>query len=348
MEFAGRVYALIGRFAPGGRAHLADALTQAGAQVLKRLSPRADAAVVGAASASLILDGRLPLLLAQAEAGGMPVYSEAMVLDQLAGAPAPQTHAPLAAVLRDGPLDAFDCRILAALGLITIDEDAVSFADAARIKTAIALAENDLDLAEIARAMAAAPQGKRLVPGPAGRAALAFPDGLADLQGQGLLPLGAEPPITAYFDAAQEAADLGDYDLAARLFEICTRAGPRDPCAPFNLANAHLERGAFAEAILAYQIALARAPNFIEAYYNLAQAYEARGDLARAKAALEAALKIDPRYADAIFNLGQIELALGAPERARALYERYLFADPPPEWAAKARRLLKLCAATAG
>jgi tetratricopeptide (TPR) repeat protein len=199
----------------------------------------------------------------------------------------------------------------------------------------------------LVRARDLAPKGRRdVVIDANGRAALAWDDGVTTLEGQGFLPFDeTSASVEDLFEAATLAEAEGDLKEAARLYDMSARADRKDAIALFNLGNVHLQAKAYDKAILAYARAVGRDPDFVEAHYNLAQACEAVRQYDRARAALVEVLARDARHADALFNLAQIELSGGDLAAAKARFEQYLAADPPSDWAEKARKAILYCTA---
>ncbi len=225
------------------------------------------------------------------------------------------------------------------------------FADAGVIRAAGDLAAAGRSRAEVVQILAqardTAPLGlHRIVLTPYGAAALQWQDGLSTLDGQGHLPLEEDnASLEDLFESAALAEAGGEFDDAARLYDICARADRTDAIALYNLANIRLAQGALDDAKLAYQRALARDPRFAEARYNLAQALEASGDLEAAASELDRLLESDPQNGDAVFNLAQLRMNAGEMATAKALYDRYLALDPPDDWAATARKAILYCTA---
>ena len=199
----------------------------------------------------------------------------------------------------------------------------------------------------LARARDLAPRGRhKIVLTASGQAALQWPDGLTTLEGQGVLAFDeAHAGLEDLFEAAAIAEAEGEFDEAARLYDLCARADRKDPIAPYNHGNIRLAQSAFDQAALAYQQALARDGQFVEARYNLAQALEAAGKFDAAAHELNRVLTIDASHPDAVFNLAQLRMKAGDMAEAKALYERYLALGPPDEWARTARKAIRYCTA---
>jgi len=352
MDWRGKAAALYGRFSPGTRERMAGAVCEAGGAVARDLTGRSDLLVVGAFATSLIDTGHLGARLAAARTRPMPVFSERRFGEFLRGETAdPAPSLPLATALRQSGLTHADVEMLAAFDIVRVADDLCRFGDAQTLKAAGEIVGAGRTLGDcvriLVRARDAAPKGRRsIVIDGGGRAALAWDDGLTTLEGQGLLPFDeAAATVEDIFEAAALAEAEGDLDEAVRLYDMCARADRRDAIALFNLGNVHLQSKAYDKAILAYGRAVSRDPDFVEAHYNLAQACEAVRQYARARAALAEVLARDSRHADALFNLAQIDLNAGDLAAAKARFEEYLAADPPSDWAEKARKAILYCTA---
>lgn len=336
--------ALYGRFRMVSRPALAARLEAAGGAIARDLTRASGALVVGAGSLNLVPGGQLDDRLARAAARGVPIHGERRFLALLDGEPPERTTVPADRVAPGMPERTL--LLLHAFDVIAYDGGHVRFADGALLKQAAALLSEGLEDAAVIRALLraeAAPVGRRrVVAAPTGEPALEWDDGLTDLAGQGLLPLGPVETVDELFEAAGLAEAEGDRRAAERLYAQVARADRQDPIAFFNLANLQAGRGALREAALHYRLAAARDPSFAEAQYNLAAVLERLGDHAAAERALEAALAVDKDYPDALFNLAQLRRARGDGAGARPLYRRYLATEPPSDWAAKARRALSL------
>lgn len=351
MDWRGRSLALYGRFTAGARDRIADALIAAGGTVARDLTQRSDALVVGGLASPLIDTGHLGQRIAEARRRAMPVYSERRIAELLRGEIPPAPALPLATAARGTGFSDDDLALLDAFDIIRIDGDACRFGDAQTLKTAAEIVAAGRTLADgvriLARARDLAPKGRRkIVIDERGQAGLAWDDGMTTLEGQGLLPFDeAAAGPDDLFEAATLAEAEGDLETAARLYDMSARADRKDAIALYNLGNIHLYLKAYDLAILDYGRAVARDPDFVEAHYNLAQACEAVRQYDRARAALAEVLARDARHADALFNLAQIELSGGNIAAAKQRFEAYLAADPPPDWADKARKAILYCAA---
>lgn len=347
-DWRGRSAALYGRFTPGARERIADAIVGAGGAVARDLTGRSDALVIGALATSLIDTGHLGARLAAARERAMPIIAERRFGKADTG-PAPSL--PLTSALARTRLTDEDAALLAAFDVVLVQDGNCRFGDAQTLKTAdeiLAAGRTMGDCVRIlVRARDLAPKGRRdIAIDASGRATLAWDDGVTTLEGQGYLPFNEDAAsVEDIFEAATLAEAEGDLEEAARLYDMSARADRKDAIALYNLGNVHLQDKAYDKAILAYARAVARDPDFVEAHYNLAQACEAVRQFDRARAALAEVLARDARHADALFNLAQIELNGGDLAAAKARFEEYLAADPPSDWAEKARKAILYCTA---
>ncbi|MBL8550303.1 MAG: tetratricopeptide repeat protein [Hyphomonadaceae bacterium] len=349
MEVRGRQVALYGRFSPGARERLAGEIARLGGLSARDFTRRSHILVVGAAAARLIDGGQLVTRLKDARLRRKQVFGERRFAALLRGeAEAPCAMYPLAK-LEGLERDALE--ILAAFDIIRIEHDECRFIDVATLRTAAEIIEAGRSLGDVVRILAAArdlaPKGRRkIVIGPTGEAALQWEQGLTTLEGQFLLPLDTEAgSLDDLFEAAALAEAEENFEEAARLYDMCARADRKDAIAPFNLGNMKLALNACEEAVMAYRTALARDAGFVEAHYNLALVYERMKKPDRAAAELQQVLALDPAHLDALFNLAQLDLQRGDLKAAKARYEDYLAGDPPPDWAAKARKAIMYCTA---
>lgn len=350
MDLRGKSAALYGRFSPGGRERIAGAIARAGGAVARDLTRSSHFLVIGARAATLIPGGHLAQRLAAARARALPVFSERLLSDVLGGAaPAPCTL-PLASLMTQTGFSPDDVALFAAFDIVRVEDGKCRFGDVQVLKTAAEIVAAGRSLAEavqiLARVRDLAPKGRhKVVLTPKG-AALQWNEGLTTLEGQGLLPLDESvATVEDLFEAAELAEAEGDFDRAARLYEIAARADREDAIALYNLGNVRLAAQRCDEAAMAYQRALARDPSFLEARYNLAQASEAAGKLDEARRALRAVLDAAPDHADALFNLARLDVKRGDLAAAKTGYEAYLRTNPPADWAAKARRAIMYCTA---
>jgi tetratricopeptide (TPR) repeat protein len=350
MEFRGESVALYGRFSPGARDRLSAEIVRRGGAVARDFTRRSTLLVIGSLATSLIDGGQLASRLAAARTRAAPVFAERR-FEQMLREGLDACTLPLASAETQSGFSRSDIEVFAAFDIVRIEDEKCRFVDATTLKAAARLVQAGRSLSDAVRIMARArdlaPKGPwKIVLDSRGQAALQWEHGLTTLEGQFYLPFDEDAAtVEDMFEAAALAEDAGDFDEAARLYDMSARVDRTDPIAPFNLGNVRLKTEACDQAVMAYRQALARDPGFVEARYNLSQAYEFAGRPDAARQELVKVLEIEPGYGDALFNLAQLELKRGALAQARALYDAYLASDPPAEWAAKARRALTYCIA---
>jgi len=347
MELRGRSVALYGRFTAGQRERLRLEVLRCGGTVSRDFTRRSDVLVVGGLATTLIKYGALATRIKAATLRKAPIFGERAFGAALTGESLP--GAPTLGLATMGALKRDDAEVLAAFDLIVLKDDQVRFADARTMRTAAELLGQGRSLSDVVQILLEAekaPLGRhKLVLMPSGGAALKWDDGLSTLQGQGLLPFDTElDGLDELFDAAQEKEAIGDFDEAARLYDMCARADRTAAIALYNLGNVHLSQKVLTEAILAYRRAIARDPEFVEARYNLALALESTGNLVEALQQLTDVLALEPGYSDAVFNLAQLLLKSDDVAGAKAKFERYLELSPTADSAAVARKALTYCA----
>lgn len=349
MELRARRIALYGRFTPRVRDWLVREIRARGGQAMRDLTRRCDILVIGARADSLIDSGALPGRLADARSWGKLVLSETAFSEAMRSPTAAETPLPLATALSQSDLDVETVDLLAAFDLVRIHRRHCRFADVGAMKAAATLLAEGSTPATAITAMlqsrATSPKGRhRLALDGRGQPALAWGDEMTALDGQRILPLADDgEDIDDVFEAGVLAEAMGDFETAARCFDMCSRADRSDAIAMFNLGNIRLKQQRPAEAAVLYQRALARDPDLTEARYNLARTLEAAGRTSEAVEAYTALLHTDRRHADALFNLGMLHLNQERHRPALHYLDRYLATHPPAEWAANAQRAANYC-----
>lgn len=333
---------LFGRFRALPKKRLETLIVECGAKPLRDLTRAATHLVVGEAALSAfdsLLD-RLEI----AEKQDVRIFGEGRLLAILSG----KSDAESAGVPADraAALPPELLRLLNAFDLITLSGGAVTFRDAAVLKSAESLDREGMDWPDIVRALLEqrdSPKGRhRIVTGPNGTAMLEWEDGVTTLSGQHVLPLEDGDGLDDVFERALDAENNGDLQLAARLFETCAQVDRKDALASFNLGNVRRTLGDFPGAGLAFQQAIGRDRRLAEAYFNLADILELEGASSDAKSYLRQAIEIDKNYADALFNLAQMELADDNWLGAKVLFERLLASGKAGGLQAKAEKGLHL------
>lgn len=127
---------------------------------------------------------------------------------------------------------------------------------------------------------------------------------------------------------ADRAAEQGDADAAAALYQKALEVFPEDPAVWRSLGLVHNRAGNAAAAVQAFARSLALNPNQPLVHVNQGVALAASGDPAGAEAAYEAALRVDPNEPLAHFNLGNLRLRSGDEAGAGRAYRQALALDP--------------------
>jgi tetratricopeptide (TPR) repeat protein len=310
--------------------------------------------IVGELGWPLLDDGRPSNSLAQAKNYAVPITSERRFLEWIGrGAPDDQAKAYTAGQLAAlSKLPEAVVEQLGLFGLIAPEDGRYGFRDLAAARQIAALLASGIALSVITRSLS---EVRKWLPDARLSSLRLFPEssdsilveqlaGRTDKKGQFVLPVGRQDDdADAIFDAARAAEEAGDLQAAERLYRRCIKADPDDAAAPFNLGNLLRANGRSVEAEAAYRDAVKADPAFAAAWYNLADALDDQGRTAEAVRCLEGALAADPAYVDALFNLALFQQRLERYAEAAATWRKYLGLDGASQWAARAKRALKLC-----
>jgi Flp pilus assembly protein TadD len=106
------------------------------------------------------------------------------------------------------------------------------------------------------------------------------------------------------------------------------RLQPDYSSAHYNLGNALLESGAFAEAVISYRHALQLKPDHAEAHNNLGIALKESHQEEEAAASYVQASNLKPDFAEPLRNLGTLFEQQGKPDEAYDALQRYLQRAP--------------------
>jgi hypothetical protein len=360
-EFEGKVVALIGRFGVLPRRAVAGEIARRGGASRRALTRRSDLMVVGERAVQHLASGRLPDMIARADAQGITCVGESSLLRVL-GLIGPVAAEPAALPLAELPakvrLDPAIVRLLVLFDLIEPQEGAVGFRDLVTVREIARLLHEGVGLADILESIgelgrrpepASHPLARhKLVSDASGDLLLRLREGLlAELDGQMRLPLpdAGNPSADLLFEAAEEAEERGDWSRAEGLYRRFVAIERSDPIAPFNLANVLSEQGKVGEAKCFLQLALAIDSAFAEAWFNLACALEKEGKPELARCYLRRAIDADPFYSDPMYNLAHAYFKAGDYANAREWWRHYLDLDSDSPWGRKAQRGLKLCQA---
>ncbi|HEU4403370.1 MAG TPA: tetratricopeptide repeat protein, partial [Candidatus Polarisedimenticolia bacterium] len=128
--------------------------------------------------------------------------------------------------------------------------------------------------------------------------------------------------------AARTLVRLPEWKDDFVLYRSAALVSPRSARIRYNLGNAHLRRGEYAEALTHYHAALAIYPEFNDARENLGMALLESGRPKEAREFLSTASARDPHDADLAVNLGSALQALGELQDAEVEFRRALEIDP--------------------
>jgi tetratricopeptide (TPR) repeat protein len=312
------------------------------------------ALVAGALGWPLLPDGRLSKTLLKARSYGVPIVSERCFLAWIGKVlPAVEaktyTREQLAALSRAAPemIDQF-----AIFGLLEPEEGLFGFRDLAASRQIASLLAAGVELSTVTHSLAAIRTwlpdaglaNLRLYPETTGGLLIETGQGRTDKKGQFVLPIEPEDQDRdAIFEEALAAEQEEDWARAERLYRLLMKLDPEESAAAFNLANIFCTLNKPVEAEISYREAVAREPGFAQAWYNLGGLLEEQRRIPEAIQCLERAIKADPDYADAVFNLALLLQRQERLEEAAAQWQHYLEIDRSTDWAARAKKALKLC-----
>jgi tetratricopeptide (TPR) repeat protein len=353
LRFEGTGFCVIGRFERVPRMRIERELAGRGATLQRRVGRKTDYAVMTHAAA-----GR-PASVALGAVKALDVsrcLSEDTFLRELGLVPGlPDKDIDESRFLALSGLASDDLRLLALFDVVATSDGRFGFSDLKIAQHVAGLRHRGAALDLILKAATelrrrrrgAAPSDvTRLDIAPSGDLMMRIGDLLAELDGQ--MRFAWEQPQRdpdAIFEAAEEAANAGDFETAERLYYSCLSAAPRDPVVRFNLGNVLRETGRIAEAKVHYLTAIESEPAFAEAHFNLAHLAMAAGNAPEAIASLERAVAADQDYPDPLYNLAALYIQLDRIADAAPLLERYIRLDPKSTWAHEARKLLLACRA---
>jgi tetratricopeptide (TPR) repeat protein len=310
--------------------------------------------IVGELGWPLLDDGRPSNSLAQARTYGVPITSERRFLEWIGRSAADdQAKAYTAGQLASlSKLPEEVVEQLGLFGLVAPEDGRYGFRDLAAARQIAALLSSGVALSVITKSLSEVrkwlPEARlsslRLFPESSDSILVEQLAGRTDKKGQFVLPIAPDSEdADALFEAARAAEEAGDTKTAERLYRRCQQADPEDAAIPFNLANLLRADGRSVEAEAAYRDAIKADPRFAAAWYNLADALDDQGRTAEAVRCLGRALDADPSYADALFNLALFQQRLERYAEAAVAWRKYLGLDAASQWAARAKRALKLC-----
>jgi tetratricopeptide (TPR) repeat protein len=331
------------------------AAVQAQGGIAQRAVTKGTAALVaGALGWPLLPNGRVSKTLLKARSYGVPIVSERRFLAWIGkvlpdGEAKTYTREQLAALSRAAPemIDEF-----AMFGLLEPEGGLFGFRDLAASRQIASLLAAGVKLSTVTLSLAAIRTwlpdaglaNLRLYPETNGGLLVETGQGRTDKKGQFVLPIEPEGRnVDSIFEEALAAEQEEDWARAERLYRLLMKLDPEESAAAFNLANIFCALNKPVEAETSYREAVARDPNFAEAWYNLGGLLEEQRRMPEAIRCLERAIKADPGYADAVFNLALLLQRQERLEEAAAQWQHYLGIDRSTDWAARAKRALKLC-----
>jgi tetratricopeptide (TPR) repeat protein len=310
--------------------------------------------IVGELGWPLLADGRPSNSLEQAKSYSLPIASERKFLEWIGKAvPEEQTKTYTAAQLIGlSKMPETILEQLAMFGLIEPKDGRYGFRDLAAARQIAALLASGVALSVITKGLHdirkwlpdAHLSNLRLFPEASDRILIEQMKGRTDKKGQFVLPMSAQddnPDIL--FEQAQTAEEANDVAAAERLYRRLMKVDPSDPSAPYNLGNLMSAEGRIVEAEAAYRAAVTAQPKYTDAWHNLADVLDEQGRTKEAVACLERALAHDAANPDSMFNLALFLQKLERHKDAAKWWRQYLKHDSNSDWAARAKRALKLC-----
>ena len=310
--------------------------------------------IVGELGWPLLADGRPSNSLEQAKSYGLPIASERKFLEWIGKAvPEEQTKTYTSAqlvALSKVPESVLGQ--LAMFGLIEPKDGRYGFRDLAAARQIASLLASGIALSVITKGLHeirkwlpdAHLANLRIFPEASDRILIEQLKGRTDKKGQFVLPMSAqEDDPDILFEQAQAAEEANDVETAERLYRRLMKIDPRDPAAPYNLGNLLSSEGRNVEAEAAYRAATVADPKYSGAWHNLADVLDEQGRTKEAVNCLERAIQYDPANADSMFNLALFLQKLEKHSEAAKWWRQYLKLDSNSDWAARAKRALKLC-----
>jgi len=348
------VVAFTGRLASMKRAEAFAEIEKRGGKPRRGVTKETGVLIVGGLGWPLLADGRPSNSIEQARTYGLPIASERKFLEWIGSAiPEEQartyTGAQLVALSKvpDKILDQ-----LAMFGLLQPENGLYGFRDlagarqiASLLASGIALSTITMSLHEIRKWLPdAGLSNLRIFPETSDRILIEQLKGRTDKTGQFVLPISAQDDNPDFlFEQAQAAEEANDVAMAERLYRRLMKIDPSDPAAPFNLGNLMSSEDKTVEAEAAYRASIAAQPKYAEAWHNLADVLDEQGRTKEAVACLQRAIEFNPGNADSMFNLALLLQKLERHSEAAKWWRQYLKRDGNSDWAARAKRALKLC-----
>jgi tetratricopeptide (TPR) repeat protein len=326
-------------------------LTRAAGLVLTRRPPAADIIVLSQGTARSAVSDRGELRLP------FQPKSNAQFLSERSFRPRIGMSTPRA--VADGPYSESQVAKLAGLGVeqlrtlalydvLSPTDSGLSYADLVVARAVGRLSREGAAFPKIIAAALALEErgmslsGVRLAEAPWGELVQAMEGGVAQADGQLVLPLeGSDVNSDEAFAGAEAYEQAGDLEQAGRLYDLAARLDKVDPVIPFHLGNVLDELGREQEAEIAYRQAIARDPTFPDAWFNLGVLQEKVGRVDEALSSYERARAVEPSYADALHNAALILMRKREFSAALKLLDELALTSQSA--AGEAKRLAQLC-----
>jgi protein O-GlcNAc transferase len=140
----------------------------------------------------------------------------------------------------------------------------------------------------------------------------------------GQTPAQAPQEFPATFKRGLQSLAAGRLDAAEAAFTEAQRLEPKNAFVYFHLAEIHVQRREFREAIVDFRQAIERDPREPQFYFRLAALYAQLERFHDAQQALKELLRIRPAYADAYLLLGRLAQEQGDHALAEQQFRHYL------------------------
>jgi tetratricopeptide (TPR) repeat protein len=346
--------AFTGRLGSMKRAEAFALVREHGGTPRRGVSKSTDQLVVGQLGWPLLADGRPSNSLARAQAYGVAIVSERRFLEWIGRGAADEEQRSYTAeqIASVSGLPVGVIGELAAFGVLDPRDGRYRFRDLAAARQVAELFAAGVTLSVITTSLHAIERWLpdaglarlKLYPAAGDAVLVEQLKGRTDHRGQFVLPIEemADNP-DALFEEAQAAEEAHELAQAEKLYRRVMKLDPEDPAAAFNLGNLLRAAGRKVDAEKAYRVSIKTDPRFIEALYNLADLLDDQGRTKEAIGLLRKALDVNPAHADCLFNMAVLMQRLEDHREAADYWRRYLMVDASSEWAARAKRSLKLC-----
>jgi tetratricopeptide (TPR) repeat protein len=139
-------------------------------------------------------------------------------------------------------------------------------------------------------------------------------------------------------DLEQKGAPISEVIAA---YEKAIELDPNSAGALVNLGTIYFNARSWTQAERHYKRAIDADPQYSLAHFDLANLYDERGDRKKALDHYLTALQLAPSYADAHYNIALLYQGMNQPMKAVRHWTTYLKLDPASHWATIARRELQ-------